>query len=602
MFLYIDKLEIHGMSKTIKKKKETFCSNCGASLRSGARFCSECGSQAGASESSTDEEQKVISAGSTFGASANTILQQTAKKTHPAYGTLFQGLGAEMGVSTPGEADFQRAFTSAQKAAERSDRVAAVAKWTGAVRQLKIHNDPAIFAGTIREILDIVEPFNVERDQFQNIMFVNLLTIANEQSLVPAINSALTLFPNRFKPFINNPNRIKTLNVGGPWKEIFKSWPYSIYQSSWDIPDDQLGEICVQTVYEGSIMLNLAPNGFLEDEQIRIDAGLYPSSFKPLIQRACSKCHSAYPEAWGDTTDQKAETFLMLYSPFAHPKTYSELQVNLAQGGMSLSFPQEKLSDWELQTVHSFIKDQSYNRQDVLSMLINRWESFTNQITQLIDALRLLYIPQHTQLSLCLNMHSRRADPQHHQDYGNFLGSDGLLGNSFVAMLRKNMEEKGPHLVRCFWPTIESLYLFEYRIRRKLEMQGTPNPQETETEPETLTLIVPKGKTQKDDGSIPPAPEGRGPGKKLPWGEIYYPMLPEIPLTEDGVNIRQQGLDLIYKMSGSEPYPGAWDPIYEKLRKIISKNLSSFGLTKNAYAKLDDNETLYQYLIDITDN
>ena len=588
------------MSTKRKKKTDvaTKCLGCGEPLRKGARFCGTCGTRVGATDSpSTVATQDVIAGEKSdrpIVPPLDETIQQATITALPASTTIPRGVGGVMGIMTGTGLGEQPSFSSSQRTAERADRVATVAKWSGAVRQLQVDKNPAGFSGTVREILDMIEPFTTERDQFQNIMFMNLLNMAQKQDLLPAINAAAALLPERFKPIIADPSRVSSLDTGGPWKDIFESWSYSAFQSCWDIPDDQLSAVCIQTIYEGAFLFNLAPNGYLEDEEARIQGGLYPSSFKPIVQRAYAKCHGVDTEDWGDSADQRADNLIKTIAPFGHPKLYRQLQAKIATAGMAMPAPQEKLSDWELQHLHAFAKDQTYNRQEVLSMLINRWETLSNQVSRMDHTFQMMFMIQHFMLSQCLNIHSRRANPQHHKDYGNFLAQGGLIGVNMIPIIQQGLEEKKPHLMRCLWPEQESLFLLEYRVRRQLAVQAAQSPPPAPPAPMAKPTKGQKGSARP---TPPPPPPGRGPGKFLANGGVYYPMLPDIPLTPDGAGVRQQAMDLTLDLLEMQSLGNKKESklIMTKLRELVSTNLSAFGLKKKRYTEMVDS-TFHQYL------
>jgi hypothetical protein len=572
-----------------KSKSTIKCTNCGKELPSDARFCNECGAKVGSSQTTAGGTSQTKRANGQMGGfkmpNTDSLLQEEFRESSAAFTKIPQGVGSEIGMMGSGAMSTKSTYDGSPKKAEHTDMVVAVAKWSGAIRRLLIDKNPAAFAGTVRELLDMIEPFQNERDQFQNIMYLNIISMVNNRAVVPALEAALNLFPERLRTFYTKYKSFDKLDIGGPWKDVFDSWPYSTFQFTWDMPDNKLAEICIQSIYEGAFVYNLAPNGYIEDEQARINGGLYPDSIKPVIQRAIAKCHSVDLSEYGNSADQRADVFLKQYAPFGHPKFYRELQGKLAIAGMAMPAAQENITDWELQQMHNFAKDQEYNRKEVLSMLINRWEIFTNQISRMDDMLRTMFFFQHFMLTVCLNMHSRRADPVHHKDYGNFLEGGDMLSPDYNAILKQNAEEKLPHLFRSLWPEQESLFILEYRIRYNLAMKAsqTKSPQEF------------KAQVSKQQQNISSTPPGHGPGKQLADGTICYPMIPDLQLTADGEELRQQAAEIALDLILADDQ----EADYSQLRSMVSKNLKAFGLTHKRYASMDDS-TLHQYVLDIT--
>ena len=504
--------------------------------------------------------------------------------------------GAAGALGTPGIGGFARQPEAPEvdRVPERRDRILALAKWSGAMREVQISGDANRFAQRVRELLDFLAPLGTEGDQFQNIMCIATIFMGQNQNLAPAASAALALFPARLDFIIKDPMRMNSLDVGGPWQVLLDSWPYATYQSTWDVPDDKLAEICVQAIYEGAFVLNIAPNGYLEDEEARIEGGLYPDSIRPIIQRTYAKCSGVDVEDWGHSADQRAEGLLAFIAPFGHPTTYRKLAGTI---GMAMPMPrQEKLTDWELRHLFAFATDQEFDRAEVLNVLVARWEALTDQMSRMDEALRSFFLTQHTILTACVNMRSRRASAKHHRDRGNFLANRGPLSVDYGAIIRQAIDEKTPHYNRCLWPEVESLFVIEYRVRRQLEIMAEQAKQSAPAAQPAAQPAAP----QAAAADIPPPPEGRGNGVRMTNGEIYYPHLPFIPLDEKDAEIRRQASEFCIdhmEVALAED-AGGQARIMADIRELVSGNLKAFGLKEEHYAKMDD-ETLTQYIMDI---
>ncbi len=479
------------------------CSNCGSELREGAKFCANCGTPVALPRPTHCPNpacNQQLSGGEKFCPTCGTPIQSTSPAAATASGvaqSAAPGMNPAGSYAPARPPDLQPVPQG--RPSTRTDLVAIASKLFGALRAVLVDMNQDTFVHTVREVLALAQPLADVRELIENYTYGLLLGLnppgQGNPRAASAADAAMAVLPPRLQPVVQDMRLGLSLDFGSeksPWNTLLRYDPtYAMISGLWSIPDSQLEPGCVQTMYEGFFIV--CPNcikpmrRFLEEEEIRIENGLYPQSITSELRRAHGKLDRFLKKSENEK-DQKGDAdwdvsgILSVTAPLSDPALAQQLSSQFAMVGVRFPFSYEPLGRWEQQVVQNML-DDNYDLGEVYSFTKNCLENASQKVQVFLSAVNTtqlalipanLYILCHHWLTARLNMYGRLLNPATYIDVP-YRQRSPLERNLFD--FQGNLRSQSVEMEAALFPRVRSLYEAGYVAAKQQAQAKASQPQ-----------------------------------------------------------------------------------------------------------------------------